>query len=102
MRSLRPLRRVLVVAAAGGALTVGVPHIVPATPARADVGVRYGWGSGGGEQPPSGQGGPNTTTATATCGNGLIVLGPIVVPVVPNTTTVIQCQQAPPAAGQSR
>jgi hypothetical protein len=40
----------------------------------------------------------NTTTATATCGNGLVVLGPIVVPLAPNTTTVIQCQQPPPAA----
>jgi hypothetical protein len=34
----------------------------------------------------------NTTTATATCGNGLIALGPIVVPLAPNSTTVIQCQ----------
>jgi hypothetical protein len=36
---------------------------------------------------------PVTTTVTATCGNGLVALGPIIVPVAPFTTTVVQCEK---------
>jgi hypothetical protein len=69
----------MVVTAAAGVLCVGAP---------ANAAVRR-------DSPPSRDSSPNTTTATATCGNGLIVLGPIIVPAAPNTTTVIQCQDAP-------
>jgi hypothetical protein len=102
MHSLRSFQRVMVVAATAGMLSVGVPHLASAAPASAAVGARYGWDGSRSDEPPSRSGGNNTTTATATCGNGLVVLGPIIVPVVPNTTTVIQCQQAPPAAGTPR
>jgi hypothetical protein len=64
----------MVVAAAAGTLSFGVPHV-----ALADDG---GYS-------------PATTTITATCGNGLIALGPIVVPAAPFATTVIQCEQTP-------
>ena len=70
MQFMRSLRHLLVVAAATGTLSAGVPQFS----AHASVGDT------------------NTTTATATCGNGLIALGPIVVPLAPNSTTVIQCQ----------
>jgi hypothetical protein len=63
----------MVVAATAGALSFGVPHV-----ALSDEGGHS----------------PVTTTITATCGNGLIALGPIVVP-APFTTTVIQCEQTP-------
>jgi hypothetical protein len=39
---------------------------------------------------------PDTRTTTATCGNGLIALGPIVIPAAPFTTTVIQCEKTEP------
>ena len=70
MHLLRSLNRLMVVVAAASALSVNVPYLA----AKSSVGDT------------------NTTTATATCGNGLIALGPIVVPLAPNSTTVIQCQ----------
>jgi hypothetical protein len=103
MHPMRPFHRLMVVAAAAGALSVGVPHVVPGTPANA-FSARTGWGDSrdDGRGSSHRDSSPDTTTATATCGNGLVVLGPIVVPVAPNTTTVIQCQEAPPASGSSR
>ena len=74
MRPIRSLQRVMVVAAAAGVLSFGVPHV-----ALSDE---------GGDS-------PVTTTITATCGNGLIALGPFVVPLAPFTTTVIQCEHTP-------
>ena len=70
MQFMRSLHHLMMVAAAAGTLSFGVPHVA----AHSSVGDT------------------NTTTATATCGNGLIALGPIVVPLAPNSTTVIQCQ----------
>jgi hypothetical protein len=64
----------MVVSAAAGVLSFGVPHAA--------------FSDNGGYS-------PSTTTITVTCGNGLVALGPIIVPAAPFTTTVVQCAQTP-------
>jgi hypothetical protein len=83
MHRIRAVRRVVVTAAAAAAvLSFAVPADAATDP-----------GNGGRDHS------PDTTTVTATCGNGLLVLGPIVVPVAPYTTTVIQCESLAPHPG---
>jgi hypothetical protein len=67
-------------AAAAGMLSFGPAYAV--VPAHAATG--------------GGSNSPVTNTTTATCGNGLIALGPIIVPLAPNSTTVVQCEQSAP------
>ncbi|MDQ1514307.1 MAG: hypothetical protein QOE80_137 [Actinomycetota bacterium] len=71
-------RGVMAAAAAAAVFSVAVP---------ADAAVTVSPTPGGGRQ-----NSPDTTTITATCGNGLVSLGPIVIPTAPFTTTVIQCE----------
>lgn len=80
MHPVRSLRRVTVVAAAAGMLSFGLPYAT--VPAHAATGGRSN--------------SPDTNTTTATCGNGLLVLGPIIVPLAPFSTTVVQCEQSAP------
>jgi hypothetical protein len=99
---MRSFHRWMVVVAAAGVLSVGVPLAIP-VPASAAVGTPFGQGDSRPGEPPSSQGqaapsARDTTTVTTTCGNGLIVLGPIVLSAAPFSTTVIQCEP-PPAAG---
>jgi hypothetical protein len=72
------LKRWMLVAAVAGGLSLGVPLASPIVPAQAAA-------------VDSRQSPRDTTTVTTTCGNGLIVLGPIVVPISPHSTTVIDC-----------
>ena len=83
MHPIRSLQRVIVMAAAAGVFGLGVPHVIPGVAANAAFGPFW---AGAGYS-------PDTNTTTATCGNGLIALGPIVLPVAPFTTTVIQCEK---------
>jgi hypothetical protein len=78
MHRIRILRGVMAAGAAAAVFSVAVP---------ADAAVSVGPTPAGGRQ-----NSPDTTTVTATCGNGLISLGPIVIPAAPYTTTVIQCE----------
>jgi hypothetical protein len=83
MPGIRTFRRVIVAAASAAAvLAFALPADAATDP-----------GNGGRDHS------PDTTTVTATCGNGLLVLGPIVVPVAPHTTTVIQCESPAPHQG---
>lgn len=78
MHRTRILRGVMAAGAAAAVLSVAAP---------ADAAVSVGPTPAGGRQ-----NSPDTTTVTATCGNGLVSLGPIVIPAAPFTTTVIQCE----------
>ena len=118
------LKRSMVVAAVAGVLSIGVPLVGLSVPAKAAVGAvgrgdraeastldRNGTDPAGPDQygrtrdershqddrqTPSPR---DTNTVTTTCGNGLIVLPTIVVPIAPHTTTVINCDPSRSAGG---
>jgi hypothetical protein len=83
MHRIRIFRGVMAAGAVAAVFSAALFSV--AAPAEAAVSV--------GPTPAGGrQSSPDTTTVTATCGNGLISLGPIVIPAAPFTTTVIQCE----------